>query len=102
MTKEEALQKIDELKKFIEREEEKTEVEKLHDSFGHFERFGVKSSVSGQYILIPLPDANHDWTFAAWDYAKRLFNSADGIVFPRHNIDGYEKFVVIDCVYLTT
>jgi hypothetical protein len=28
------------------------------------------------YVLIPLPNGNTDWTLSAWDYAKRLIKSA--------------------------
>jgi hypothetical protein len=28
------------------------------------------------YVLIPLPNGNADWTLSAWDYAKRLIKSA--------------------------
>jgi hypothetical protein len=34
--------------------------------------YGVKGGMGGYYILIPLPNANDEWTFEAFDYAKKF------------------------------
>jgi hypothetical protein len=51
-------------------------IDRLLDSFGRkvYGSFEAVASECGYYIVIPLPNANTDWTFAAFKYAKELID----------------------------
>lgn len=80
MTKDEALKKIEELKEFINNEDQKSEVQKAIDKIGAtaFTNFGheflVKTEmIAGiQYVLVPLPHDNLSWSLAAFDWIKKF------------------------------
>jgi hypothetical protein len=82
MDKQEALRKIEELKQFIQDLDSKSPIERVfrqylrsHSNipYGH----GIAHD-NEQHIMVPLPKANIEWTFKAWDWAKQFCSDNPG------------------------
>lgn len=42
----------------------------------------IEENTDGIFVVIPLPNANSMWTFAAWELAKKICNESGG--YPYH------------------
>lgn len=78
LTKEEALQKIEELKMYIESRESDSQkildyaIERWNSHFTNVSTPEIENHHGRDYIKLPLPTCNRDWTFFVWNLAKEL------------------------------
>ena len=100
LTRSEALKKIAELEDYIQQLPKQTILEEAVESLGK-NVYNVRDDsanvrIEGNYLKVPLPLANKEWTFSAWDYAKRFCQKYPDC-FPEHQQDRDFRFVYINC-----
>jgi hypothetical protein len=102
MDKQEALQKIEELKQFVASIDSKSSLNHMIDK--HYFEHKIDSMkgrlcirAEGHYIVIDLPNNNQDWTFSAWDWAKTFCLEYENRAFVRFQSPNPCDKLYIDC-----
>lgn len=54
--------------------------------FYGYEVYGVERGIDDGYVFIPLPNANTEWTFAAFDYVKKFCTTFNAYPYHRDTV----------------
>ncbi len=98
LTKEAALKRIDELTKYINDLPSSLEdiIREFEEKTTSLHFYSEKVQAEGNYIKIPLAQANTDWYFASYNYARIFCDTHTGC-YPEIYKSHSNRYIYINC-----
>lgn len=96
LTKEQALERVKELQDYIEGFNNKKSLQNLIDDAPKIYYKGYKPIVEGRHILVEVPSANDDWSFASYRWVME-FCKINPKCYPSYNPNNKWNYIYINC-----